>query len=70
MQTDNAQTDSTLFFRTMDTCPINKKVQLLNKAGIATTGWWDGKEKWYIGWFPIPKIPDNLKKEIVGDTRT
>jgi hypothetical protein len=54
----------------MDTCPINKKVQLLNKAGIATTGWWDGKEKWYIGWFPIPKIPDNLKKEIVGDTRT
>lgn len=70
MQTDNAQTDSTLFFRTMDTCPINKKVQLLNRAGIATTGWWDGKDDWFIGWFPIPKIPENIKKEIIGDTRT
>lgn len=64
MQTDNAHTDETLFFRTMKSCPINKKVQLLNRAGIATTGWWDGKDDWFIGWFPVPKIPDNLKKEI------
>lgn len=70
MQTDNAQTDASLLFSTMDTCPINKKVLLLNKAGIATTGWWDGTDNWFIGWFPIPKIPDNIKQEIIGDTRS
>lgn len=56
-----AITDETLLYRTMDTCPTGPKVLLLNKAGIASTGWWDGKDSWYVGWYPLPKIPPEIK---------
>jgi hypothetical protein len=36
-------------------------VLLLNQAGIALTGWWDGKHDWYVAWFPLPKIPAEIK---------
>jgi hypothetical protein len=69
MQQDNPETDSTLFFRTMDTCPINKKVQLLNRAGISTIDWWNGTDQWFVGWFPLPKIPEQIKKELFHGSR-
>ena len=56
-----AITDPGLMFRTMDDCPNGPKVLLLNKAGIASTGWWDGKDRWYVGWYPLPKIPPEIK---------
>ena len=59
-----AITDASLVWQTMDNCPTGPKVLLLNKAGIAQTGVWDGKDIWYVGWFPLPKIPEVIRKEI------
>jgi len=59
-----AITDPALLWRTMDDCPTGPKVLLLNKAGIAGTGWWDGKDQWYVAWFPLPKIPAEIRKLI------
>jgi hypothetical protein len=56
-----AVTDAELMFRSMSDCPTGPKVLLLNKAGIASTGWWDGKDGWYVGWFPLPKIPAEIR---------
>jgi hypothetical protein len=57
----DAITDPNLVYRSMDTCPTGPKVLLLNKAGIAQTGWYDGKKDWYVGWYPLPKIPPEIK---------
>jgi hypothetical protein len=61
MTNAEAITDPALVWRTMDTCPTGPKVLLLNAAGIASTGWWDGKGKWYVGWFPLPKVPAEIR---------
>ena len=57
----DAVTDPNLVYRSMDTCPTGPKVLLLNKAGIAQTGWYDGKQSWYVGWYPLPKIPPEIR---------
>ena len=59
-----AITDPELFWRTMDTCPTGPKVMLLNKGGLAGIGWYDGKDQWWIGWHPLPKIPPEIKAMI------
>ncbi len=56
-----AVTDPKLVYRPMATCPTGPKVLLLNRAGIAQTGWWEGKGDWYVGWYPLPKIPAEIK---------
>jgi hypothetical protein len=43
---------------------------LLNKAGIASTGWWDGKDGWYVGWFPLPTIPAEIRTLVEPTYRT
>lgn len=63
-----AETDATLVWRTMDTCPTGPKVLLLNKGGIAGVGWFDGKDPWWIGWHPLPKIPPEIKALIGSPT--
>jgi hypothetical protein len=59
-----AITDPALIWMSMDTCPTGPKVLLLNRAGIAQTWWWDGKDDWYIAWYPLPKIPPEIRKLI------
>lgn len=34
---------------------------LLNRGGIANVGWYDGKDPWWVGWHPLPKIPPDIK---------
>jgi hypothetical protein len=60
----DAITDPDLFFRSMDTCPKGPKVLLVNQAGIASTGSWDGKDTWWIGWYPLPKIPPEIREQV------
>ena len=60
----NAKTDPNLFFRTMDDCPRDKKVLLLNQAGIAQTEFWHGSN-WFIGWHPLPKIPVEMRDRLL-----
>jgi len=66
----DAITDPGLVFRPMTDCPTGPKVLLLNKAGIAQTGWWDGKDGWYVGWFPLPTIPQEIRDLIEPTYRT
>jgi hypothetical protein len=65
-----AVTDDELVFRSMNDCPTGPKVLLLNKAGIASTGWWDGKDNWYVGWYPLPKIPPEIRVLVEPTYRT
>lgn len=60
-----AQTDPGLFFRSMDDCPKDKKVLLLNSAGIAVADRWDGSD-WFIGWHPLPNIPVEIKQKMIA----
>lgn len=41
----------------MYSCPIAKKVILLGAGGVATVAQWDGKDKFWTGWHPLPKRP-------------
>jgi hypothetical protein len=70
MINQDAVTDGELVFRSMETCPTGPKVLLLNVAGIAQTGWWDGKDQWYVGWYPLPKIPAQIKALIEPTYKT
>jgi hypothetical protein len=70
MINQEAITGADLMFRSMSNCPTGPKVLLLNKAGIASTGWWDGKDGWYVGWFPLPKIPAEIRTLVEPTYRT
>lgn len=51
--------DPEYFWQPMGSCPLNTKVQLLNPGKVAVYGKWNGKDNFWIGWAPLPK----LKKE-------
>ncbi len=70
MTNQEVVTDAELVFRPMNGCPTGPKVLLLNKAGIASTGWWDGKDGWYVGWFPLPTIPAEIRTLVEPTYRT
>lgn len=40
----------------MTTCPRAVKVLLLGAGGVATIGQYDGKEPFWRGWHPLPKV--------------
>ncbi len=39
----------------MDSCPRGVKVQLLGAGGVALYGTYDGKDKFYTSWAPVPR---------------
>lgn len=45
----------------MKDCPVGVKVQLLNPGGVAVYGQWNGRDKIWRGWAPLPYIPDWMK---------
>lgn len=45
----------------MSCCPRGVKVMLIGQGGVASIGNFDGKDSFWIGWFPIPKKPDWMK---------
>jgi hypothetical protein len=47
--------DDEYFWLPMESCPVNVKVQLLGD-GVAIYGVWDGKEDFWKGWAPVPKV--------------
>lgn len=46
---------TTTHYLPMYSCPIAKKVILLGAGGVATVAQWDGKDKFWQGWHPLPK---------------
>ena len=51
----NVAVDQNYFWQPMDTCPKGVKVQLLGQGGLPMYGNWDGKDKFYTDWAPLPK---------------
>lgn len=47
--------DPDVFWRSMDTCPRAVKVQLLSGGGVAMYALYDGQNKFWQGWSPVPK---------------
>lgn len=52
--------DHGYYWQPMSTCPTGVKVQLLNPAGVAVYGVYNGKGEW-AGWCPLPKVKRELK---------
>lgn len=48
-------------------CPIGAKVQLLNPGGVATYGTWNGKDRQWLGWAPLPKRRNKQQEESSDD---
>ena len=57
INTDRVAVDDELRYRPMETCPLDCKVLLLTKEGIAVLGKIRAKEALdlWAGWFPLPK---------------
>ena len=54
--------DPEYFWRPLDTCPRSVKVQLLGEGGVAVYGMYDGHDKFWKYWAPLPKINKQLEK--------
>jgi hypothetical protein len=48
----------------MSSCPKGAKVQLLGPGVVSTTGTFNGGDTQWLGWAPIPAIPDWLKDQL------
>jgi len=59
--TEETAVDTEYYWRSMDSCPVGVKVQLLNIGGVAVYGKIGSKDRQhYTGWAPLPKrIPEN-----------
>jgi len=59
-----AVVDTDYYWQPMSTCPLSRKVQLLTVGMVAVYGQYDGKSKSWLGWAPLPRIPEGLKREV------
>lgn len=48
--------DTEYFWKEMSSCTPGHKVQLLGPGGVAVYGTWNGRDAWWLGWAPLPKI--------------
>jgi hypothetical protein len=63
--------DPDYYWRPISTCPSGSKVQLLNRAGIASSGTLESnRDGWFIAWAPLPKIPPEIKALIDNRNQT
>ena len=44
------------YWQPMSTCPLGVKVLLLGQGGVASIGNYNGKERFWKGWSPLPKV--------------
>lgn len=52
-----AAVDHGYYWQPMSTCPTGVKVQLLNPAGVAVYGVYNGRpDAGWLGWCPLPKV--------------
>ena len=43
------------YLQPMDTCPIGVKVQLQGMGGVLVYGHYDGRNKFWRAWAPLPR---------------
>jgi hypothetical protein len=46
------------YWQPMDTCPKGVKIQLLGIGDVAVYGEYDGRNRFWKGWSPLPKKPE------------
>lgn len=58
LNTNRSVAVSTLnYYMPMDNdTPRGVKLILMGAGGVAHLGTWDGKDKFWIGWFPLPRL--------------
>lgn len=49
------------FWQPIDSCPHSVKVQLLSRYGVAVYGTYHGKDDYWVGWAPLPRVPKEMK---------
>jgi len=49
------------YWQPMDSCPRGVKIQLLGIGGVASYAAWDGRNRFWQAWAPLPKKPEWLK---------
>ena len=60
VNTSKVAVDQDYFWQRMDTCPRGVKVQLLGIGGVPAYGTFDGKNRFWSAWAPLPKKPSWL----------
>lgn len=56
-----AAVDTQYPWRSIESCPIGRKVQLINKKmGCATYGIYNRKDTYWTHWAPLPKFMEQL----------
>jgi len=64
--TESAKTyvvDPFYFWQDIATCPLGRKVQLLNLGGVAVHGTISEKTRQdFLGWTPLPKMPEWMRR--------
>lgn len=53
--THTVAVSTTQYWEEMSSCPTGVKVQLLGAGGVATYGIWDGRNKFWTHWAPVPR---------------
>ena len=43
------------YWQPMSTCPVNVKLHLLGQGGIPQYASWDGRNKFWTAWAPLPR---------------
>lgn len=51
-------------WRPMYLCPLAVKVQLLGPGGVPCYANWDGKDRQWQGWCPLPRKPTWMKEGV------
>lgn len=51
-----AAVDQEYFYRSMDTAPQNVRILLLNPDNVACLGTYNGRDTYWRGWSPLPRI--------------
>jgi hypothetical protein len=54
--------DQAYYWQPMATCPRGVKVQLLGSGRVATHGHFNGRDTFWLGWTPLPNIPEWMKQ--------
>lgn len=59
---DKVAVDQNYYWQPMDSCPRGIKIQLLGIGGLPAYGLWDGKNRFWSAWAPLPKKPEWMNK--------
>ena len=53
----------------LHTCPIGQKVILRGKGGVGVMSQWNGKDKFWTHWAPLPVLIEGISDAPIPPTR-